>query len=115
MKRWAWGASDDAYIIKQYILDTRAPFLDKTIRVFKVIEDHFLWPVNWFVLDFGGDSAAVTKRNFQPDGDRKTLPQVSFGYFDPVFGQSFRDDLCRLAIQTKGGRGCRCGGEFLSL
>ncbi|MEK7458506.1 MAG: glycosyltransferase family 2 protein, partial [Patescibacteria group bacterium] len=50
IKRWAWGVSDDAYIIKQWILAENVPFWDKTIRVLKTIEDHFLWPVNWFAL-----------------------------------------------------------------
>ncbi|HCC84688.1 MAG TPA: hypothetical protein DEP87_03330, partial [Candidatus Pacebacteria bacterium] len=45
LKRWAWGVSDDAYIIRQYVLTEGVPFWDKTIRVLKVIEDHFLWPV----------------------------------------------------------------------
>ena len=42
LKRWAWGVSDDAYIIKQYILATEIPFWEKTVRVSKTIEDHFL-------------------------------------------------------------------------
>ena len=77
VKRWAWGASDDAYILKQYILDTRAPFLDKTIRVFKVIEDHFLWPVNWFVLTLGATLPPLLNETFSRTVIGKTLPQVS--------------------------------------
>lgn len=77
VKRWAWGASDDAYIIKQYILDTRAPFVDKTIRVFKVIEDHFLWPVNWFVLTLGATLPPLLNETFSRTVIGKTLPQVS--------------------------------------
>lgn len=77
VKRWAWGASDDAYIIKQYILDTKAPFWDKTIRVFKVIEDHFLWPVNWFILTLGATLPPLLNENFSRTIIGKTLPQVS--------------------------------------
>lgn len=77
VKRWAWGASDDAYIIKQYILDDRAPFLDKTIRVFKVLEDHFLWPVNWFILTLGATLPPLINENFGRTMIGKTLPQVS--------------------------------------
>ena len=77
VKRWAWGASDDAYIIKQYILDTRAPFLDKTIRVFKVLEDHFLWPVNWFVITLGATLPPLLNESFSRTVIGKTLPQVS--------------------------------------
>ncbi|NNM53828.1 MAG: hypothetical protein HKM05_03800 [Spirochaetales bacterium] len=53
VKRWAWGASDDSYILKRWIQDTHAPFWDKTRRVSQILEIHFLWPVNWFILMIG--------------------------------------------------------------
>ncbi len=77
VKRWAWGASDDAYIIKQYLLDRKAPFWDKTIRVFKVLEDHFLWPVNWFILTLGATLPPLLNESFSRTVIGKTLPQVS--------------------------------------
>jgi hypothetical protein len=77
VKRWAWGASDDAYILKRYFLDRKAPFWDKTIRVFKVIEDHFLWPVNWFVLTLGATLPPLLNKEFNRMIIGKTLPQVS--------------------------------------
>ena len=77
VKRWAWGASDDAYILKRYILDTQAPIMDKTIRVLKVLEDHFLWPVNWFVLTLGATLPPLLNQNFSRTIIGKTLPQVS--------------------------------------
>lgn len=77
VKRWAWGASDDAYFLKRYFLDTRAPFWDKTIRVFKVLEDHFLWPVNWFVLTLGATLPPLLNERFSRTIIGKTLPQIS--------------------------------------
>lgn len=77
VRRWAWGASDDAYIIKGYIMDQRAPFWDKTIRVTKVLEDHFLWPVNWFVLTLGATLPPLLNKNFGLTVIGRTLPQVS--------------------------------------
>lgn len=77
IKRWAWGASDDAYIIKKYILDTKVPFWDKTIRVFKVIEDHFMWPVNWFIVTVGANMPPLLNQTFSRTVMGKTLPQVS--------------------------------------
>lgn len=52
-KRWAWGASDDSWIIKNYLVDTEIPFWDKTTRVLHVIWSHFMWPVNWFIITIG--------------------------------------------------------------
>ena len=77
VKRWAWGASDDAYILKRYIFDDEAPFWDKTIRVFKVIEDHFMWPVNWFIITIAANLPPLLNPTFSRTVMGKTLPQVS--------------------------------------
>lgn len=77
IKRWAWGVSDDAYIIKQWILAENVPFWDKTIRVIKTIEDHFLWPVNWFAITLGAMFPPLLNKEFNRTILGKTLPQVS--------------------------------------
>lgn len=53
IQRWAWGVSDDPWIIKSYFLAQNVPFWDKTTRLFQVIWAHFLWPVNWFFITIG--------------------------------------------------------------
>lgn len=53
IQRWAWGVSDDPWIIKNYFLTPNIPFWDKTTRLFYVIWSHFLWPVNWFIITVG--------------------------------------------------------------
>lgn len=53
IKRWAWGASDDPWIIKSYLLVKGVPFWDKTTRLFQVLWAHFTWPVNWFIITLG--------------------------------------------------------------
>ncbi|MFA6814230.1 MAG: glycosyltransferase family 2 protein [Candidatus Pacebacteria bacterium] len=77
IKRWAWGVSDDAYIIRHYVLSDKAPFIDKTLRVFKVIEDHFLWPVNWFAITVSAMLPPLLNQQFSRTIIGKTLPQVS--------------------------------------
>ncbi len=77
LKRWAWGVSDDAYIIKNYLLATEIPFFDKTIRVAQVIEDHFLWPVNWFAITISAFLPPFLNENFNRTILGKTLPQVT--------------------------------------
>lgn len=52
-QRWAWGISDDPYVIKNYFLTPGISFWNKTIRLFRLLEDHFLWPVNWFFITIG--------------------------------------------------------------
>lgn len=77
IKRWAWGVSDDAYIIKSWIMAEKTPFWDKTIRVLKTLEDHFLWPVNWFVITIGAMLPPLLNEEFNRTILGKTLPQVS--------------------------------------
>lgn len=77
LKRWAWGVSDDAYIIREYVLAQRISFWDKTIRIAKVIEDHFLWPVNWFAITISAFLPPLLNEQFSRTMLGKTLPQVT--------------------------------------
>ncbi len=63
-KRCAWGVSDDPYVIKNYFLSHNIPFWDKTLRVLRLVEDHFLWPVNWFIITLGVNIPALANKNF---------------------------------------------------
>lgn len=76
IKRWAWGVSDDAYIIKQYLTVKGVPFWDKSIRVLKVLEDHILWPVNWFAITTSALLPPLLNPKFARTVLGKTLPQV---------------------------------------
>ncbi len=77
VKRWAWGASDDPWIIHQWLNTKTIPFWDKTIRVIKVLEDHFLWPVNWFAITIGATLPPLLNPNFARTVLGKSLPQTS--------------------------------------
>lgn len=63
-KRWAWGVSDDPYVIKNYFISKEVPFWDKTLRTIRLVLDHFLWPVNWFVITLGVNLPVLVNRNF---------------------------------------------------
>lgn len=77
LKRWAWGVSDDAYIIRQYIIAENIPFWEKTLRVIKTIEDHFLWPVNWFAITIAAFFPPLLNEEFNRSILGKTLPQAT--------------------------------------
>ncbi len=49
-RRWSWGASDDALFIKWWFTVPGVPFVRKSMMLFNVLLDHFLWPVNWFII-----------------------------------------------------------------
>ncbi len=77
VKRWAWGVSDDPYIIRGWLKAAEISFFDKTLRVLSVLEDHFLWPVNWFAITLGALLPSLINPNFSRTVVGKTLPQVS--------------------------------------
>ena len=78
-KRWAWGVSDDAYFIKKWLTNTQIPFWKRTIRVLNVLEDHFLWPVNWFAITLGATVPVILNPLFAQTVMGQNLPRISFG------------------------------------
>ncbi|KKU35865.1 MAG: hypothetical protein UX85_C0001G0043 [Candidatus Beckwithbacteria bacterium GW2011_GWB1_47_15] len=79
VKRWAWGVSDDAYIIYKWLTVPNMPFWEKSIRAMYVIKDHVLWPVNWFAITLGANIPPLLNKDFNRTIIGKTLPQVSSG------------------------------------
>ncbi len=77
IKRWAWGASDDPWIIKNYFLTEGIPFLDKTMRLAHVIWAHFLWPVNWFIVTIGLTLPTLLNPSFGRTTLGYTVPKLS--------------------------------------
>ena len=71
------GVSDDAYIIKQYLLARDIPLVKRTIRVLKTIEDHFLWPVNWFATTLAAFFPSLINPDFSRTALGHSLPQVT--------------------------------------
>ena len=76
-RRWAWGVSDDAYFIKKWLTHTHIPFWKRTIRVFKVLEDHFLWPVNWFAITLGATIPVLLNPLFAQTVMGQNLPRFA--------------------------------------
>jgi len=79
IKRWAWGVSDDVYIIYKWLTVPNMPFTEKSIRSLYVIKDHILWPVNWFAITLGANIPPLLNKDFNRTIIGKTLPQVSSG------------------------------------
>ncbi|MBI2075022.1 MAG: glycosyltransferase family 2 protein [Candidatus Levybacteria bacterium] len=49
-RRWSWGVSDDPLFLKWWFTAPNVPFIRKTIMLYNILLDHFLWPVNWFII-----------------------------------------------------------------
>jgi cellulose synthase/poly-beta-1,6-N-acetylglucosamine synthase-like glycosyltransferase len=76
-KRWAWGVSDDPWIIKNYLLTPKVPFVDKTMRLIFVIWSHFMWPVNWFIITIGLTLPTLINPAFGRTTLGYTVPKLS--------------------------------------
>jgi cellulose synthase/poly-beta-1,6-N-acetylglucosamine synthase-like glycosyltransferase len=76
-KRWAWGVSDDPWIIKNYFLTPGVPFLEKTMRLLYVLQAHFLWPVHWFVITLGLQIPILINPRFARTTLGYTVPKLS--------------------------------------
>jgi cellulose synthase/poly-beta-1,6-N-acetylglucosamine synthase-like glycosyltransferase len=76
-KRWAWGVSDDPWIIKNYLLTPNVPFVDKTMRLIFVIWSHFMWPVNWFIITIGLTLPTLINPAFGRTTLGYTVPKLS--------------------------------------
>lgn len=77
IKRWAWGVSDDPWIIKSYLLARNVPFWDKTMRLIQVVWAHFLWPVNWFLITIGLTIPTLISPTFGRTALGYTVPKLS--------------------------------------
>ncbi|HCM37312.1 MAG: hypothetical protein UV61_C0006G0163 [Candidatus Gottesmanbacteria bacterium GW2011_GWB1_43_11] len=76
-KRWAWGVSDLPYVLKNYFTNTTIPFWDKTMRVLRLLENHLLWPTNWFILTLGSTIPPIINKNFSRTVLGHNLAQLS--------------------------------------
>ena len=76
-KRWAWGVSDDPWIIKNYFLTPGVPFWDKTMRLIYIVWSHFLWPVNWFIITLGLTIPSLLNPAFARTALGYTIPRLS--------------------------------------
>ena len=77
LQRWAWGASDDPWIIKDYFLVPGIPFWEKTMRLIYVLWSHFLWPVNWFLITLGLTVPTLFNPAFGRTALGYTVPKLS--------------------------------------
>lgn len=77
LKRWAWGASDTSWILKNYLTVKEVPFWDKTTRLISFLWAHLLWPVNWFIITIGLTLPTIINPSFGRTTLGYTVPKIS--------------------------------------
>lgn len=76
-KRWAWGVSDLPLFLDMYSQDPKTSFINKTLRILRLIQDHILWPVNWFILTAGVSIVTLINPSFSRTTLGYTLPRLT--------------------------------------
>jgi hypothetical protein len=75
--RHAWGAIDIPYAIQQSLIHTEIPPVTRILRVFKLLETHFIWSSNWFILTLGTSLPVILNPNFFQTSIGFNLPRIS--------------------------------------
>lgn len=76
-RRWSWGVSDDPLFIKWWFTVPNVPFIRKTVMVYHVVLDHFLWPVNWFIITVAANVMPFINPAFSRTSLGYTLPSLA--------------------------------------
>jgi len=75
--RHAWGAIDIAYAIEQSRLHPEIPFMARALRIFKLVQTHFIWSSNWFILTLGTSLPVILNPYFFNTTFGYNLPRIS--------------------------------------
>lgn len=76
-RRWSWGVSDDAVFIKWWLTIPGVPFFRKTMMLLNVLYDHFLWPVNWFIITIAANIIPLVNPVFSRTTLGYNLPKLA--------------------------------------
>jgi cellulose synthase/poly-beta-1,6-N-acetylglucosamine synthase-like glycosyltransferase len=77
-RRWAWGVTDISYAFKQFLKHSKE--ISKTnflFRFLRVLEQHVLWPVNWWIITLGATLPLLINPAFRYTVYGQNLPKVS--------------------------------------
>lgn len=76
-RRWSWGVSDDPLFIKWWLTVPNVPFVRKTIMLWNILVDHFLWPVNWFIITIAANIMPLINPVFSRTTIGYNLPRLA--------------------------------------
>lgn len=73
-KRWAWGATDIGFALKNLFKKSHISFWDKLKKILYIAETHFLWPTTFFILTISANIPPLINPIFK---------QTVLGFFLP--------------------------------
>ena len=75
--RHAWGAIDIPYAIQESIRHPEIPIITRILRIFKLLQTHFIWSTNWFILTLGTSLPVILNPKFFQTSIGFNLPRIS--------------------------------------
>lgn len=75
--RWSWGVSDDPLFMKWWFTIPGVPLARKTLLLYHVLLDHFLWPVNWFIITIAANIMPVINPEYSRTALGYSLPRLA--------------------------------------
>mgnify|MGYP001114701881 CR=1 FL=1 len=76
-KRWAWGASDISYTLKNFFTTPHVPFFLKLSKLIFIFETHFLWSTSFFILTLSSSIPPLINPIFKKTVMGFLLPKIS--------------------------------------
>ncbi len=77
-RRWAWGITDIGYAVYEFLENRKRVSLPNFIlRFIKAVEQHLLWPVNWWVITLGATLPPLLNPTFRYTAQGFYLPRLS--------------------------------------
>lgn len=77
-RRWAWGVVDIGYALRQFIIHRKEVSIPNFIlRFVRALEQHLLWPVNWWVITLGATLPPLLNKQFHYTSQGYYLPKLS--------------------------------------
>jgi len=75
--RHAWGAIDIPYAITKALKHPEIPLIRRVLRIGKLLETHFIWSSNWFILTLGTSLPLILNPVFFQTSIGFNLPRIS--------------------------------------
>jgi cellulose synthase/poly-beta-1,6-N-acetylglucosamine synthase-like glycosyltransferase len=77
-RRWAWGITDIAYAVKQFLKFRREISITNfAFRFISALQQHLFWPVTWWILTLGATIPPLINAEFGQTALGFYLPKVS--------------------------------------
>jgi len=77
LRRWAWGVSDFAYVVRNSIANTKIPWSNKLVQIGRLFEGHFSWATAPLILTFVAWLPLYLNRQFSYQALAHNLPIIT--------------------------------------